>query len=181
MKKNEKINLSQKNPGLSKIRVGFSWENNKIEGQLPDCDVSAFMLGDDGKILAEEYFVFYNNLRSGDGAVKHNGDNRTGDVDDESIDISLGTVSNLVSQIYFTISINNADIGFNFSNVTNASVRVYNSVNNQVLCQYTLAETFAHADTLNIGRVYRNGSEWEFEALDEAYSGGLAKAVELYS
>jgi len=141
------------------------------------------MLGENGKIPEESFFVFYNNLSSGDGSVIHNGDNRTGsgEGDDETIDISLQKVSSLVSQIYFTISINNADVGFNFSNVSNASVRVYNADNNQILCQYTLSESFANADTLNIGRVYRNGAEWSFEALGEAYSGGLATAVELYT
>ena len=93
----------------------------------------------------------------------------------------MHSVSTLVSQIYFTISINNADKGFNFSNVSNASVRVYNADSNQVICQFTLAESFANADTLNIGRVYRSGNEWEFEALGEAYNGGLATALEMYA
>jgi tellurium resistance protein TerD len=183
LEKKKPFNLSKSAPSLSKLKVGLSWDDNVINGQSPDCDVSAFMLGDNGKIPDEGFFVFYNNLKSGDGSVLHNGDNRTGagDGDDETIDVSLNSVSSLVSQIYFTISINNSDVGFNFSNVTNASVRVYNADNNQVLCQYTLAESFANADTLNIGRVYRNGNEWGFEALGEAYSGGLATALELYS
>jgi tellurium resistance protein TerD len=183
LEKKKPFNLSKSAPSLSKLRIGLSWDDNKINGESPDCDVSAFMLGENGKIPAEAYFVFYNNLTSGDGAVRHNGDNRTGagDGDDETIDIHLSAVSQLVSQIYFTISINNAASGFNFSNVSNASVRVYNADSNQVICQYTLAESFANADTLNIGRVFRNGNDWEFEALGEAYTGGLATALELYA
>jgi len=183
LEKKKPFNLSKSAPSLSKLRIGLSWDDNKINGESPDCDVSAFMLGENGKIPAESYFVFYNNLTSGDGAVVHNGDNRTGagEGDDETIDISLNAVSNQVYQIYFTISINNADNGFNFSNVSNACVKVYNAESNQVICKYTLAESFANADTLNIGRVFRNGNEWEFEALGEAYSGGLATALGLYA
>ena len=37
------------------------------------------MLADNEKIPEDEYFVFYNNLKSPDGSVKHWGDNRTGE------------------------------------------------------------------------------------------------------
>ena len=32
-----------------------------------------------------------------------------------------------------------------------------------------------------MGMFYRNGSEWEFEALGSAFEGGLGATVELYS
>ena len=52
-----------------------------------DLDASVFMVGSNGKLPTEEYFVFYNNLKSLDGSVQHTGDNRTGqgDGDDEMI------------------------------------------------------------------------------------------------
>jgi tellurium resistance protein TerD len=183
LEKKKPFNLSKSAPSLSNIRAGLSWDEHIINGEAPDCDVSVFMLGDNGKIPDEGCFVFYNNLRSSDGSVVHNGDNRTGagEGDDETIDISLGRVSAHISQIYFTISINNAATGFNFSNVANASVRIYNADTNQILCQYTLAESFANADTLNIGRCYRNGSEWIFEALGEPYVGGLEAALGIFN
>ncbi len=168
---------------MSLVRVGLSWDDNKINGESPDCDVSAFMLGSNGKIPSDDCFVFYNNLLSGDGSVRHSGDNRTGagEGDDETIEINLPSVNSAITQIIFTISINNSASGFNFSTVSNASVRVYNGTSNQILCQYTLAEAFAGADTLNIGRVFRNGNEWEFEAMGDPYSGGLSAALELFN
>jgi tellurium resistance protein TerD len=73
------------------------------------------------------------------------------------------------------------DAGFNFGNVRNASVRVYDSANNSIICQYQLSESFGDCDSLIIGRMYRTGSEWEFEAMGQAYGGGLGATVELYS
>ena len=73
-----------------------------------------------------------------------------------------------------------SNVGFNFSNVSNASVRVYNADNNSIICQYVLAESFPGADTLNIGRCFRTGNEWEFEAMGDAYNGGLETALSLY-
>ena len=183
MKKKEKINLSHSNSDINKIIIGFSWDENKINGQSPGCDASVFMLGSDGKISDEGYFVFYNNLMSTDGSVKHNGDKRieVGEGDDETLEITLSAVNSDIEQLVFTITINNPEAGFNFSTVQNACVKVYNAVNNSIICQYQLEESAIECDSLIIGRLYRNESEWEFESIGQAFEGGLAATVELYS
>ena len=183
LQKKQTINLLKAAPSLNNIRVGLSWDESVINGQSPDCDASVFMLGGDGKIPEEGYFVFYNNLISVDGSVRHNGDNRTGagEGDDETIDITLLSVNPIIEQMMFTITINNPEVGFNFSTVQNACVKVYNAANNSIICQYQLAESAPGCDSLIIGRCYRAGSEWEFEAMGQAFGGGLGATVELYS
>jgi len=183
LQKKQPINLAKAAPSLTNIKVGLSWDQVQINGQSPDCDVSVFLLGENGKIPNEQFFVFYNNLVSGDGSVKHNGDNRSGvgEGDDETIDITLQSISQNIAQIVFTISINNSNAGFNFSTVSNASIRVYNSANNQIICQYKLSDSFPNSDTLNIGRCYRSGNEWEFEAMGQDYTGGLEAALTIFS
>ena len=173
--KKQTINLIKSAPLLSHVGVALSWDQSTINGQLSDCDVSAFMLKADGSMPDDSFFVFYNNLLSGDGAVKHNGDNRSGmgDGDNETIEVNLNKVASEIVQICFTISINNANAGFNFSNVTNYSVRISDLANNNILCEYSLNEYFPDADTLNIGRLYSYNNEWIFEALGDAYTGGL--------
>lgn len=183
LEKRKPFNLSKSAPSLSAVRIGLSWDESELNGQSPDCDASVFMLAENGKIPNEGCFIFYNNLVSGDGSVSHNGDNRTGagDGDDETIDVSLNQVSGEVLQILFVITIHNMDAGFNFSNVRNASVRVYNASTNAVICQYQLAESFPGCDSLIIGRLFRSGVEWEFEAMGQAFGGGLQATVEQYS
>ena len=85
LKKGGRFNLTKKEPGLEKIMIGLGWEVKP--GNPIDLDASVFMLGNNGKLIADEYFVFYNNLKSPDGALQHTGDNRTGtgDEDDEMI------------------------------------------------------------------------------------------------
>ena len=182
LEKKKSINLTKSVPSLNQVKVGLSWDQSILNGQSPDADASAFMLGENGKIPSEDYFVFYNNLNSGDGSVRHSGDNRTGagDGDDEEINITLSKVSPQVVQIMLTITINNTDAGFHFGNVTNACVNVYNNANNEVICQYRLTENFDGCDSLIIGRFFRTGSEWEFEAMGQAFGGGLGATVELY-
>ena len=183
LEKKKSINLTKSVPSLNHVKVGLSWDQSILNGQSPDADASAFMLGENGKIPSEDFFVFYNNPKSGDGAVCYGGDNKTGagEGDDEEINISLNQVSSQVVQIMLTITINNTDAGFHFGNVNNASVRVYNSSNNEVICQYKLTESYDGLDSLVIGRFFRNGTEWEFEAMGQAYGGGLEATVNLYS
>jgi tellurium resistance protein TerD len=181
LEKKKPFNLSKAAPGLNQVKVGLSWDPSG--DILADADASIFMLNEQGKIPEESYFVFFNNLKSGDGSVVHSGDNQTGegDGDDEEIHINLSKVFNEVLQIIVVISIHNASEGVHFGNVLNPSVRIYNQSNGSVICQYELSEKFDGCDSLIIGRFYRSGSEWEFEAMGQAFEGGLAATVELYS
>ena len=64
--------------GLSKVSVGLGWDPNEGTGFDFDLDASAFMLGSNKKLPKDEYFVFYNNQKSPDGAVESTGDDLTG-------------------------------------------------------------------------------------------------------
>lgn len=183
LEKKKSINLKKAEPSLGGVKVGLSWDQVIINGNSPDADASAFLLGENGKILSEDYFVFYNNTISGDRSVSHSGDNRDGraDGDDEVISIDFDAVNPNVVQILFVITINNISDGFHFGNIKNSAVRVYNSNNNSTLCQYQLTESFDGCDSLIIGRFYRVNNEWEFEALGQAFTGGLEATLSLYS
>lgn len=72
--KKKPISLAKQAPGLSNVKVGLSWDPTS-DGRSPDADASVFLLDHTGKIPDESFFVFYNNLQSGDGSVVHSGDN----------------------------------------------------------------------------------------------------------
>ena len=95
LSKGERVNLSKESPGLTQAGIGLGWDINTTDtGSAFDLDASVFMLGNNGKIPAEQYFVFYNNLTSPDGSVQHSGDSRTGEGsgDDELIQIDLSLI-----------------------------------------------------------------------------------------
>jgi tellurium resistance protein TerD len=182
LEKKKAINLSKESRSLNQVKVGLSWDPAP-DGRSADADASVFMLDASGKIPSEGFFVFFNNLLSEDGSVRHSGDNRTGagDGDDEEISIALADVHQSVLQIILVITIHNKDEGFHFGNVLNSAVRVYDQFDNSIICQYKLVESFNGCDALIIGRFYRVGSDWEFEALGQAFEGGISATVELYS
>ena len=182
LKKGSSINLNKEKPGINMITVGLGWDVN--DGASPfqfDCDASVFVLGENGKLLSDEYFVFYNNLKSPDGAVIHNGDNRNGvgEGDDETISIELSKLNPKVTQIVFAITIDKAEERKqHFGMIANSFARIYNALTGEVLCQYLLNDKFPGTNALIIGRFYKSSSEWIFEAFDLAYQNGLSGLVE---
>ena len=85
-----------------KFTIGLGWDTNSSStGSSFDLDASVFVLGENKKVLSDNHFVFYNNLRTPDGSVEHTGDNLTGDGagDDEQIKIDLSRIDSNASEI----------------------------------------------------------------------------------
>ena len=93
LSKGQKVDLTKGNPGLKNVMVGLGWDVNAFDsGADFDLDAAAFMVDSNGKCPTEKEFVFYGNLEHPSGAIKHMGDNRTGDGegDDEQIEHQNG-------------------------------------------------------------------------------------------
>lgn len=171
--------------GLRRVAVGLGWDPNDVAGNDFDLDASAFMLGDNGKILSDGFFVFYNNKLSQDGAVVGADDDMTGgssDGDDETIVVDLQRVSQDVKEIVFTVTIHDyASRRQNFGQVRNSFIRIYDSETNVEIAKYELDEDFSTESAVEFGRLYRRGpSEWKFEAIGKGYQGGLQGLLTKY-
>lgn len=171
---------------LEKVCVGLGWDPNTSGGEDFDLDASAFMLGANHKLPADEYFVFYNNLSSPDGAVASSGDDLTGgnseEGDDETITVDLAKVNPKVEEILFTATIHKADErGQNFGQVRNAYIRIYNAVTGEEIAKYDLDEDFSVETAIEFGKLYRQNDKWKFEALGIGYKGGLQYFVDVYA
>ncbi|MCI8528529.1 MAG: TerD family protein [Lachnospiraceae bacterium] len=178
LQKGQKVSLTKGNPGLSKVVVGLGWDVNQFDtGGDFDLDAAAFLLADSGKISTQSDFVFYGNLEHPSGSVKHMGDNLTGagEGDDEQIKIDLSMVPENITKIAFTVTIYDAETRRqNFGQVNNAFIRIYNEANGEELLRYDLGEDFSIETAAVFGELYKNGTEWKFNAIGSGYQGGLA-------
>ncbi|MFD8657024.1 TerD family protein, partial [Streptomyces mirabilis] len=141
-----------------------------------DLDASALLCSEAGKVLSDQHFVFYNNLKSPDGSVEHTGDNLTGEGegDDESIKVNLTAVPAEVAKIVFPVSIHEADTrGQSFGQVRNAFIRVVNQAGGQEIARYDLSEDASSETAMVFGELYRHGGEWKFRAVGQGYASGL--------
>ena len=178
LSKGQKVDLTKGNPGLKNIMVGLGWDINAFDsGSDFDLDAAAFMLGENGKCPTENEFIFYSNLTHESEAVKHMGDNRTGEGegDDEQIEIDLTKVPSNIQKIAFTVTIYDADIRRqNFGQISNAFIRLVDESNNTELIRYDLGEDFSIETAIVVGELYRYNGEWKFNAIGSGFQGGLA-------
>lgn len=177
LQKGQKVDLTKTNPGLSKVVVGLGWDTNKYDGGHDfDLDASVFCLGASGKVGSDKDFIFYNNTQNSNGSVLHTGDNRTGegDGDDEQVKVDLSAVPAETEKIAFAITIHDAESrSQNFGQVSNAFVRIVNEATNEEILRYDLGEDFSVETAVVVGELYRNGSEWKFNAIGSGFKDGL--------
>ncbi|KAA6300508.1 MAG: General stress protein 16U [Candidatus Ordinivivax streblomastigis] len=170
---------------LPKFVIGLGWDANASStGQDFDLDASVFVLGENKKLLADAYFVFYNNLKSPDEVVEHTGDNLTGegDGDDESLKVDLSKINPSATEICIVVTIHKAkERNQNFGQVHNSFIRIYNLDTNEELLKYELEEDFSIETAVEFGRIYKRNGEWKFEAVGVGQKDGLENYLSKYS
>jgi tellurium resistance protein TerD len=183
LQKGGNVNLSKEAPGLSQLTIGLGWDVRNTDGAAFDIDSSAFILKTDGKVRSDQDFIFYNNLKSTDGAIVHSGDNRTGEGagDDETVNVDLSKVPADVDRVAVCVTIHDAESRRqNFGQVQKAFVRCVNSATNQEVARYDLSEDSSTETAMVFGELYRSGSDWKFRAVGQGFQGGLAALATSY-
>lgn len=179
LSKGQRVSLDKQ---LTRALVGLGWDTNKYSGGIDfDLDAAAFLVGENGKVLRDEDFVFYNNLVGRDGAVTHTGDNLTGEGegDDEVILLDFSKIPQEIAKIAITVTIFDAgERKQNFGQVSNAYVRVArmsseNDLNGEEVLRFDLGEDFSVETAIVVCEIYRNAGSWKFNAVGAGYSGGL--------
>ena len=178
LSKGQKVDLTKGNPGLKRIMVGLGWDVNAFDsGADFDLDAAAFMVGANGKCPTEQEFIYYHNLTHPSEALKHMGDNLTGEGegDDEQIEVDLDKIPANIEKVAFTVTIYDADTRRqNFGQVSNAFIRIVDETTNTELIRYDLGEDFSIETAVEVGELYRHNGEWKFNAIGSGFQGGLA-------
>lgn len=180
LQKGQKIEL-----GLTKMTIGLGWDPNEGTGYAFDLDASAIMIDSDRKLVGDQYFVFYNNLNSPDGALTHTGDDPDGKSsdgdDDEAIVIDLEKVDPRVEEILFVVTIEDFESRKqNFGMVRNSYIRVVDNNSHQEIAKYELDEDFSIETGVEFGRLYKRNGNWKFEASGIGYRADLGFFLEKY-
>lgn len=183
LQKGGNVNLSKEAPGLKKMVVGLGWDLRATDGAEFDLDGAVFLVNAAGKVRSDADFVFYNNLKSTDGAVVHSGDNRSGagDGDDETVSIDLARVPADVERIILGVTIHEADARRqNFGMVSKAFVRCVNADGSREIARYDLSEDGSTEAAMVFGEVYRAAGDWKFRAIGQGFKGGLGPLARSY-
>lgn len=154
LSKGQTLSLA-KESGLKSVFMGLGWDpvqqpqkKGFLAGLLgggggaQDIDLDASVIVfDAGKQAIDT--VYFGQLNSKDGAIRHGGDNLTGEGegDDEVIHVDLGALDPRAAYMVFTV---NSFRGQTFEEVDNAVARLVDENGQREICRYTLAERGPH-------------------------------------
>ncbi|MDJ1469505.1 TerD family protein [Xanthocytophaga flava] len=181
LKKGGSINLTKQMPKLNKVMVGLGWE---MSSYTLDLDASVFILGATNRLISDEYFVFYNNLKSPDGSVQHLGDNRSGsaDDDDEVILVNLENINPAAEDLVICVSIHDAIARrHNYGLLKDAYIRIVDVDNQKEIARYDLDASHAGENAVVFGRIRKSGGEWHFHAASQGTQNELQGLVDMFA
>lgn len=176
LQKGQKVSLTKENAGLTSVMVALGWDEAERKRGLfspkpepIDCDASAFLLTN-GKVARKEDVVYFGNLTHMSGAVRHMGDNLTGEGagDDEQIFVDLQNVPADYDRIAIVVNIYQCEQRRqHFGMIKNAYIRIMDGKSGKELCRYNLTDDYSNMTAMIFGEVYRHGSEWKFNAVGQ--------------
>lgn len=178
LQKGQKVSL-KKSDGrkLARLMVGLGWDAKKQQGGFFsrlfgnsdnfDCDASVFVC-QGGKFVDKDDCIYFGNLEHRSKAIKHMGDNLTGEGegDDEQIFVDLENIPQRYDKLIFVVNIYHAvDRKQHFGMINNAYIRIVDADNREELCRFNLTEDYSDMLSMIAGEVYRYKDEWKFNAV----------------
>lgn len=171
VQKGQKTLLS--NTALNAVNACFGWN---VTDARCDVDVSAFLLGADGKVIGDSWFVFYGQTLSPDQSTRF----VEGGTDREMVQIDFTRLNPQVKKIVFVLTINDAlKNRLHFGMLKDAYVRIMDSSGKE-LVSFLMTEYYNNVISMMIGELYLHNGAWKFNAVGNGVARDLAGLCELY-
>ncbi|WP_329448133.1 TerD family protein [Streptomyces sp. NBC_01426] len=163
LQKNQTVSLVKGGrPLLSQVKMGLGWEP-AFRGRDIDLDASVIAYGPQRNHIDSCYFGKLSILN---GAVKHSGDNLTGEGsgDDEVIVVDLGRLPAEATGLVFTV---NSFSGQKFSEVAKAYCRLIDAASGEELVRFDLTGAEPQTGVMMAKLIKQFSGEWEMTAIGD--------------
>ncbi|MDN3295120.1 TerD family protein [Streptomyces ficellus] len=163
LQKNQTVSLVKGGrPLLSQVKMGLGWEP-AFRGKDIDLDASVIAYGPQRNHLDSCYFGKLSILN---GAIKHSGDNLTGEGagDDEVIVVDLGRLPADVTGLVFTV---NSFSGQKFTEVAKAYCRLMDAATGEELVRFDLTSAEPQTGVMMAKLIKQFSGEWDMTAMGE--------------
>jgi stress response protein SCP2 len=163
LQKNQTVSLVKGGRALlSQVKMGLGWEP-AFRGKDIDLDASVIAYGPQRNHIDSCYFGKLSILN---GAVKHSGDNLTGEGggDDEVIVVDLGRLPENVTALVFTV---NSFSGQKFTEVAKAYCRLLDAATGEELVRFDLTSAEAQTGVMMAKLIKQFSGEWDMTAMGD--------------
>ncbi|UED86682.1 TerD family protein [Streptomyces profundus] len=152
-----------------RVRVELRWGWHHGGEGAPDLDLSAFLLGQDGRVGHEGDFVFYNQPSHPSGLVRRLPKYRTADGVTEAIEAELAGLDGSIARLALAAS---ADGGFR-AELGQPGLALYEMAQETPLAELPLRPGPAETALL-CGELRRTADGgWAFQGIERGFTGGL--------
>ncbi|MER5534367.1 TerD family protein [Streptomyces mirabilis] len=163
LQKNQTVSLVKGGrPFLSQVKMGLGWEP-AFRGKDIDLDASVIAYGPQRNHIDSCYFGKLSILN---GAIKHSGDNLTGEGggDDEVIVVDLGRLPQEATGLVFTV---NSFSGQKFTEVAKAYCRLLDAATGEELVRFDLTGAEPQTGVMMAKLIKQFSGEWEMTAMGD--------------
>ncbi|MFD8387806.1 TerD family protein [Streptomyces sp. NPDC059680] len=163
LQKNQTVSLVKGGrPLLAQVSMGLGWEP-AFRGADIDLDASVIAYGPQRNHVDSCYF---GKLTILNGAIKHSGDNLTGEGagDDEVITVDLGRLPQEVTGLVFTV---NSFSGQKFTEVAKAYCRLLDAATGEELVRFDLTHAEPQTGVMMAKLIRQFSGEWDMTALGD--------------
>ncbi|MBL8259172.1 MAG: TerD family protein [Candidatus Competibacteraceae bacterium] len=182
LQKGQRISLEKEaGRGLNHVVMGLGWGMKQVQSrgflgfgsgtrqEAVDLDASCLLFDASGNLVDT---VWFRQLESRCGSVRHSGDDRSGGgeagSDNERISIELNRLPATVQTLIFTV---NSFSGEGFAGIPSAFSRIVDGSGGGEIARFDLSLEGGNYTGLLMTKLYRHNSEWKLQAIGEHASG----------
>lgn len=151
------------------IAIGAAGVTVKLGFSPPagaEVDVSAYLLGENGKVRSDNDMVFYNQPSGADGAVSYVAAGGAGG----SFAVALDRLPADVAKIVFCVTV----AGKTVAALGSPRIDVAETAGGGAIASFVPELAGASEAAMTFGELYRRNNEWKFRAVGQGFNGGLA-------
>lgn len=153
---------------LGTVNITVDWDVTSTDAAL-DLDLTAYVLGDGGSVLADDYFVFFNNLETPNKEIQLGG-GRDGN-HAETLYIDTPRLPAQAAQVMIAVTVYDQLAGF--GRVNRATITVNDSVCGAV-ARYELSTARPDVTALVYASLIRENGKWRFLARGDKHNSLLS-------
>ncbi len=169
LEKGQRISLEKEGAGLSEVSLGLGWGRRRKKGLFGssevDVDLDASCLLFDSKGHLQDQ-VWFRQLKSRCGSIRHTGDDRSGGGgnENERIELRLDAIPTEITALVFTVNSFSND---SFAGIPSAFCRLVNMSSGQEIARYDISLDGGDHTGLIVAVIYRHEGRWKMRAVGE--------------
>jgi stress response protein SCP2/uncharacterized membrane protein YgcG len=141
------------------VRATLGWASDV------EVDASALLLTSSGRVRSDDDFVFYNQPRSAEGSVRHQGGGSRAD----AVEVDLAALPEAIERVVVAASVGQGTFGL----IPGLHLRLTDVAGNAEIARFDITD--ATTETAFVfGELYRRNGQWKFRAVGQGYADGLA-------